>query len=372
MAHAEFRVYLDGTAATDAQLDLIEQIRVDQAIGMATEAELKIVLTTDDAGAWQGMEETFTQPFARVRVEIKVGDDGDFVPLIDGPVVGQKFELGAGPGSSTLTLVVHDDSVLLNREEKVALFEGMTADAIAQQLYSEAGLDAEVDSVPDAGSALTRFVVQRGTAMQLVRDLAKSYGMYAYVKPGDLPGLSTGVFKKPVFTPDEVSGLLLMGTDRNIETFSAQFDALRPLTASAANVNVMNKQAVSSIASAASLGPLGDEPAHDLVTTPATTLLSRTREEVNDLDAATQAAVDLSSFAYSATAQLDAERYDTVLSPHQVITVTGAGGYLSGDYLISRVTHEIQESSYTQKLVLRRNARTAGAGASSGVPGGIV
>jgi hypothetical protein len=372
MAHAEFRVYFDGTPATDAQLDLIHEIRVDQAIGMATEAELKIVLTADDTGAWSGMEESFTRPLARVRVETRIGDDGEFVALIDGPTVGQRFELGAGPGTSELTLVVQDDSVLLSREEKVALYEGMTADAIAQQLYSEAGLTAEVDSVPDAGSALTRYVVQRGTAMQLVRDLARSHGMFAYVKPGELPGVSTGVFKRPVLTPGDLPGLLLMGTDRNIEAFSGQFDALRPLTATAGSVSITDKKALSSSATAAALDPLGDEAVHTVVPTPSTALLARTREEMNDLDAATQAAVDLSSFAYSATAEVDAERYNTVLAPHQVIEVAGAGGYLSGNYLISRVTHQIQESTYKQKFTLRRNARSAGAGAATSSPGGIV
>src|SRR5262249_25281362 len=97
-----------------------------------------------------------------------------------------------------------------------------------------------------------------------------------------------------------------------------------------------------------------------------------TREEQNDLDAATQAAVDLSSFAYSGTCEIDAERYNTVLSPHRVITISGAGGVLSGDYLISRVTHQIDEDSYKQKLTLRRNPRASGAGGGLPSLGGIV
>lgn len=374
MSLAEFRVYFGDTAANREQLDLIQEIRVDQAIGMATEAEVKLALTTDDAGVWSSMGEDFTQPFARIRVEVKIGDDsdeGEFVALIDGPIVGQRFELGAGPGESTLALVVHDDSVLLNREETVALYEAMTVDQIVQQLYSDAGLTPEVDSVPDAGSALTRFVVQRGTAMQLVRELARRHGMFAYVKPGDTAGLSTGVFQRPVLTPGALPGLLLMGTDRNIDNFSVQFDALRPLTAAAGNVSASDKTALSSRATAAEVDALGATPAHALVAPAGVALLARTREETNDLDAATQAAVDLSSFAYSATAEVDAERYNTVLAPHQVISVAGAGAYLSGDYLISRVTHEISDDAYRQKFTLRRNARGAGGGGALSLLDGI-
>ena len=372
MALAELRVYFDGTAATADQLDLVQSIRVDQAIGLATEAELMIVLTADDAGVWSGMEEGFAQPFARVRVEVKVGDDGEFVALIDGPIVGQRFELGSGPGESSLTLVAQDDSALLNLEEKVALYEGMTADEIVQQLYAEAGLAPEVDSVPDAGSALTRYVVRRGTAMQTVRELARRHGMFAYVKPGPVPGASTGVFKRPVLTGGLLPGLLLMGADRNIDAFSAQLDALRPLAAAAGSVGITDKTALSALASASSLDPLGDVAVHEAIAPHSVALLARTREEANDLDASTQAAVDLSSFAYSATAEVDAERYNAVLAPHQVIGVAGAGGHLSGDYLISRVTHEIDEDAYRQKFTLRRNARSAGAGASSSLLGGIL
>jgi hypothetical protein len=375
MALAEFRVYFGDTPATDDQLDLITEIKVDQAIGMATEAELRLVLTADDAGVWSGMDEDFAQPFSRIRVEIKLGDDndeGDFEPLIDGPIVGQRFELGAGPGESVLTLVVQDDSVLLNREEAVQVFQNMTADAIVEQLYSDAGLDPDVESVPDSGSPLDRFVVQRGTAMQLVRDLARANGMFAYVVPGDSPGTSTGVFEKPDLSPGGVSDLLMMGNDRNIDSFSAQLDALRPLTASAGSVGVTDKSAVSSSATSSDLDPQGDEAVHDFLSPTSTALLARTREEANDLDAATQAAVNLSSFAYSATCEIDAERYDTVLAPHQVITVTGAGAVLSGDYLISRVTHQINEDSYKQKLTLRRNARSTDAGGGTPSLGGIV
>jgi hypothetical protein len=375
MSYADYRVYFGDTSATQDQLQMITEIKVDQAIGMATEAEVKIVLTADDTGAWSSMDDDFAQPFARLRVEVKMGDQtdpGDYVPLIDGPIVGQRFQMGAGPGESTLILIVQDDSVLLNREEAVALFQDMTADEIVEQLYSDAGLEPDVDSVPDAGSALTRYVVQRGTPMQLVRDLARANGMFAYVTPGDTRGVSTGAFKRPVLTTGSLPGLLLMGTDRNIDKFDAQFDALRPLTSTAGSVSITDKTALTSSATSSDLDAMGDEAVHDFVSQLSAAMLARTREEQNDLDAATQAALDLSSFAYSSVCEIDAERYNTVLSPHQVITVSGAGSVLSGDYLISRVTHQINENNYKQKLTLRRNARSAGAGGGLPSLGGII
>jgi hypothetical protein len=117
---------------------------------------------------------------------------------------------------------------------------------------------------------------------------------------------------------------------------------------------------------------LGDNAVHDFLSPLGKTLLARTREEQADLDAATQAAVNLSTWAYQAEAEVNVESYSAVLQPYQRLTVTGVGGYLSGDYLISRVVHLITDGGYRQQVTLRRNARSQGAGvAAAGLPGGI-
>lgn len=372
MPTCDVRLYFDNSPADAERLDLFSEIRVDQAIGLATEAELQMDIGTDEAGAWSGMEDSFAQPFSRVRVEVKVGD-GEFVPLIDGPVVGQRFELSASPEQSKMVLVVQDDSVLLNREEKVALYEDMAAHEIAQALISEAGLTPEVDSTPAAGSALPRAVVQRGTNMQLLRDLARRHGMFAYVKPGETPGKSVGVFAKPQLVAGDLTPILLTGKERNVSKFSAQFDALRPMTSSAGSVTIADIGSLSSEVTSGDIKTLGDEAVHEFLSPLGKTLLARTREEQTDIDAATQAVVNLSSWAYQATAEVDAEScYSGVLQPYQVLNVTGVGGYLSGEYLISRVTHVITDEGYRQQITLRRNARSKGVGATGpALPGGL-
>lgn len=368
MPTVELRVYLNNEAASEDQLALFGEIRVDQAIGMATEAELHMEISADDEGRWSGMEEDFAQPFSRVRVEMKVGE-GDFVPLIDGPVVGSRFEMSSSPDESKMVLIVQDDSVLLNQDEQVVLYEDLRADEIATQLFADYGLEAEVENVPDAGAALTRALVQRGTAMQLLRELARRHGLFVYVRPGETPGTSVGVFARPNFAPGDLPELLLMGPERNVTRFSAEFDALRPLTASAGSVSVTDKSEISSEVEDADLEALGDEPAHTVLPAPAKSLLARTREEQTDLDEATQAAVNLSSFAYSASVEVAADSYEAVLQPYQVVAVVGAGGHLSGNYLISRVTHVMDDEAYRQQVELRRNARSAGNGGGGDLGG---
>lgn len=364
---AEIRLYFDNEPASAEQLDLFRTVQIDQAIGMATEAELEMELALDANGQWVDFEQPFVQPYTRMRIEIKPGD-GDFVPLIDGPLVGQRLKLAAAPNQSRLSLVVHDDSVQLNRVEQVVLYEDLTASDIAQQLFSEAGMEADVDSLDAADGSLERVVVQRGTAMQLLRELARRHGMFIYVRPGEMPGSSVGVFCRPDLAPSQLPEILLIGQDRNLDDLNLEFDGLRPFTAAAGGVNAADLTPLYVESASGSQLPLGDESSLALVE-PASLLLARTRETENDLSAAVDAAVDYGAWAFTANGELSAA-YPAVLQPHTTVNLAGAGP-MSGAYLISQVKHHFDNSSYRQQFSLRRNARSlvdiAGPAAGSGV-----
>lgn len=369
MPTATLRLFLDDSPASEEELALFGAVRVDQGIGMAAEAELDLPVGTDEQGAWERLEDDFVQPFARVRVEVKVGD-GDWVALIDGPVVGQRFQLDATPEASLMTLVVHDDSVLLNRDDDVKTFQDQSVSDIVETLFAQANLTPRVTSVADAGSALARYRVHRGTPMQLVRKLAGDHGMFAYVEPGPAAGASVGVFEAMQAIDDSLPELVLLGEARNIASFSATFDALRPLAPQAASVLAADKSVVSTQVDAAAAPALGAQATHTLVA-PARTLLGHTREEQGDIDASVQAGADLSSWAYSAQGEVNADAYAGVLRPYRKLNVRGVGGHLSGEYLVSRVSHEIGDAGYKQQFTLTRNARAGGAGAAAGLPGGL-
>ena len=369
MAATTQKIYIDNQPLSSDQLGLFNDIKVDLGIGMAAEAEFKIDVGADRTGRWALLEEDFAQPFHRLRLEIKVRDS-DFIPLIDGPIVAQRFQLSARPNQSKMILTVQDDSVLLNQDEEVEIFENQAADAIADQLFHQYGLSAETDSVAIPESGLTRYLVRRGTAMQFLRELARRHGMFVYVDAGDSPGSSVGVFKRPDLSASDYPMLKLMGQGHNIRQFTADFDGLGPLKARADSVDVTDLSLVSSEADSSDLDAQGAEAVHDLFET-GQVLLARTRETSDDLDAATAAAVNHSSWAYSANAEVVAAKYSGVLKPYKVISVSGVGGYLSGSWLISGVSHTLNGGRYKQAITLRRNARSAGTDAAGGLLGGV-
>ncbi len=367
---AEFRIYLNNNPADDARLNQFSEVRVDLAMGICGEAELTLEIGADRDGNWEAIEEDFTQPFARIRVEVKPRKGDEFEALIDGPIVSQRFELDARPNRSQMVLVVHDDSVLLNRSEAVVLYADQTASQIAATLYAEADFAGQVDDVQDSGGGLERSIMQRGTAMQLLRELARRHGMYAYVEPApEVGGQSVGAFRYPDFSEREYPELLLMGRRRNVNQFKAEYDALRPVSARAASINIADKSVLEAQASAGTSAGLGTVASHEIAT-PGAAMLARTREDSNDLQAAVDAVAEHSSWAYRAELDVAANIYPAVLRPYRVISVAGPGSYLGGDYLISRVSHRLSDGGYEQKVTLRRNGRSGG-GTAAGLVGEV-
>src|SRR5688572_11680729 len=140
MAASSYRVYFDGQAITPEQLELLEEITVVQGMDVAWVARYRFAVHTDDNGVWTSEDHVLAVPFKRVRIEARASGSGAFVPLIEGPVVATDADLSSEPGKSTLTVEVHDDSVLMNRRERVEVYEQLTADKVAQRLFRDAGL----------------------------------------------------------------------------------------------------------------------------------------------------------------------------------------------------------------------------------------
>ena len=111
----------------------------------------------------------------------------------------------------------------------------------------------------------------------------------------------------------------------------------------------------------------GDVATND-VAEPGTVFSDANSGDQTEVDAATQSAVDRGAFAYSAHGEVSAEVYAGVLRPYRTVAVAGAGTRLSGQYLISEVTHNLRDRAYSQTFTLRRNAYSAAGG---GLPGGI-
>jgi hypothetical protein len=370
MSVVEYKMWIDGASATQEQLDKLDEIVVDQVVDRAWEARIKIPVCVNNDGKWEGENETWMTAFTRIRLEVNAGN-GTFVPLIDGPVVAFNSERTAIPGKSNVIVVVHDDSALLDRTATVSVQQGQTDSDLARQLFAELTGTPQIDDTPPQPNQTTDASVQRGTAMQYLRELARrNRNWHAYVLPGTEPGASIGCFKK---FPEETDGLpdmVLLGPDRNIEVFNVQNRAQNPCTVQASTLGLDHGTPQTSSASYRDAALMGDKPADASSTNPATCFLPPGQSDRVDLDTATRGAAADSGFSLEATGHIVPFCYPAVLSPYRWVMVKLSDSDLSTKYLLHRVTHTLNRSVYRQSFSAKGNAisQPASGGASGPQP----
>ena len=343
---------------------------MDQLVDRAWEARIQIPICTDDKGNWCYPGEAFAATFGRLRVELDPGN-GTFVPLIHGPIVGRLQTMSSQPGQSVETIVVQDDSVLMNREERTRLFEERSANEIARDIFGNAKHlqvgDVDSTKTPTDGSAKT---FQRETDIQHLRRLALHFGVHAYVLPGSQPGKSIGYFKAFPTKTDGLPTLILGGEDRNVETFRPREDAQSPATVKAQTLSLVDKSVTKASASFKDVRLLGSEAAGTAVTEPATRILPPGNDATIDAESAVRAAAERFAYAFRVEGHVATGRYPAALAPYRVVTIKGVNDELSGDYLIRRVRHHITRSIYAQRFLVARNARSKGGGGGGlSIPG---
>lgn len=356
-----FKVLFGNASATAKQLDNIEEISVAQEIDMAWEARLRFPVCLDDNGCWTGDNARFLDSFSRVRVEVSAGNG--FVPLIDGPVVGRDSERSSEPGQSTITVVVQDDSVYLNRDERFERFSNLSDHEVAERLFRDADeiRETDVERTPPHTDSLPSQVVRRGTAMSLLRTLARRQGMHAYVLPGTSPANSKGCFKALPTEPSGLPPLVLLGRESNVRSLHMSSDEQCAGTFEAHALNVSDKGVISSTSRFRDVDLLGSRTREPVNAAPTARLAPPRTGNTVDLDRLTAGRMGRASYSLRVTGEVIQSCYAGVLRPYEVVSTRGINDRDSGRFLIHKVTHTLSRSTYGQAFTLRRNAQSAGA-----------
>ena len=87
-------------------------------------------------------------------------------------------------------------------------------------------------------------------------------------------------------------------------------------------------------------------------------LIATSTSDATELQTIAQAVRDEASWVITATGEINSDAYQSVLRPHRLVLVKGAGTPYSGKYYVSRVQHDLKaDGTYTQNFEARRNAR---------------
>ncbi len=227
---------------------------------------------------------------------------------------------------------------------------------------------------------------------QYIQFLAARQGYVFYIEPGPLPNMSTAYWGPPKRAGLPQSALTIAaGPDSNIRSISFNYNALAPTTVSGHIQDSRTNVAAPVLAPTTVRVPLSAMPAA-LVNQPNVrqSFLPVTREQAEEqeamsqtgtatasgrsyahartapgLDAAeamarAQATVDASTDnVVTATGELDALEYGSVLKARELVGVRGVGFTYGGNYYVQSVTHTIKEGEYKQKFTLAREGTGA-------------
>ncbi len=359
MSCAQYRLYLDGAAATADQLARFEDITIEQEMDKATEGRFQVPLCTLPNGKWDGETESFLQGMSRIRIEVQLGS-ASWVPLLDGPIVNTEFAMFNEPGRSILTVVVSDDSFYLHGSESVKELQG-SDDSIASQIYGQVSqiVSTDIDSAPAPSNPGFDSTILRGTEMELLQQMAKRQGMHAYVGPGSSPAKSVGYFKLDP-SPQKDFGLapmVLMGTGMNIFSFHTDMTVGQMAKFKSGQVSLQDRSTDSRTSETGDIAMLGSNPPPGPVIE---RLLKAGPVDAMTLARAVQSASEKSAYALEAHGEVMKQVYNSVLQPYQNVNVVGTNGTISGAWLISQVTHTLTRNDYGQTFRVKRNAQSAG------------
>lgn len=357
MTGVTYTLSVNGSPIPAEVLSTVQQVQVeDHALKPDMFRLRALVSVRENNSGWTILDDNLFPRLTNVQVSVKVGGTAAR-PLINGYVIESSINLSNTPGKSFLDVVAMDPSILMALDEKVRAWPNMSYSDIATAIFDEYGFTPDVDTTTFTYQEDDTTVVQRGTDMRFLLQLAKRAGFECYVDLNDANGQVEGHFHKPRLdeTPQGVLSVNL-GDATNVNKFQAHFDMLRPVQAQATSLDIESQSDQDGQADTSSLKTLGSGTALD-PNRPRTVLLSQTGlTQTSELQDYAQAVVDRSAFAILAEGELNTVAYGDVLVAKRAVQVRGAGQVFSGLYYIDRVLHIFTGDGYVQKFNMRRNA----------------
>lgn len=344
-----------GSPAPPEMIAAIQSIQVEDHAELADLVRIKLTVgVRPDGSGWTILDDDTFSRLAAVQVGVRIGNTRE--TLINAYVVETNVNFSAQPGQSILTVVAMDGTALMNLEEKIKPWPDMADSDIASSIFGDYGFTPKVKDSQPSRSDTEHRVIQRGTDIAFLTQLAQRNGCECYVETSP-SGEIEGHFHPPELNQSPQGVLTLnMGEATNVSAFSVTHDMMKPVTVQAKGLEIesgSDQPAESSSQSGDELGSGGSVPADR----PRKILLAKTGlAKASELQTAAQAVVDRSAWAIVADGELNASTYGAVLRAKRPVTVRGAGRVLSGTYYVHRVLHTFTAEGYRQRFTLRRNA----------------
>ena len=351
-----------GAAVPGAFYDTIRQMEIEESSDQPGTLLLQLPVNRTSAGDLQFVGDGTFEPMTNVTLTVTPGARGSRAQCIfDGYVLSWRLHLDRASTSSTIGIWAQDASWLMNADDHVAEWSGLTDGQVADAIFSSYGFTpAAGNTGNDSPSHLPEghTLVQRATDLQFLRGLARRGGKLCRVACTDSPGIRTGYFVIPAVAGQPVATISLLDPDRwTVEALDFDWDVMRPTEADASQVDLTQSSDTGTdvTTDASGLPPL-DKRDYPTYLGQASKLLLTAPADAAELGQRTAAVLTESGFFSRCAGEADADRIGTILRVGDVVTIEGAGSIQSGNWLVWNVRHSFSLDSWKMGFTLVRNA----------------
>ena len=241
-------------------LAALQQIEVEDHADMADIMRLRISIGIGDGcSGWSVVDDDIFNRLTHLRVGVTIGARVSET-LMNAYVIETSGDFSNTPGSSVLNVVAMDPTTLMDLEQKVKPWPNMSDSDIANAIFTspEYKFTPIVDVTQWRRQETEQTVIQRGTDIQFLRQLAQRNGFECFVETNGLTGAVEGHFHAPkLAVPPQGVLSVNMRDATNVNSFSARYDMMRPATAEATNIDIAAGAKEQAQAAAARLSSLG-------------------------------------------------------------------------------------------------------------------
>jgi len=372
-----FQLLLNGTAADDNLLNALSSLEVEENADLSGAIQLNFAISRSEADDLTFVNDAGLQPFANLAI-IATPEDKPDECIFDGYVLSHKLHLETGITNSSLQVWGQDASWLMNLEEKTREWVDVTDASVANTIFNEYGFTPDSGNTEDDSPSHTEdghSLMQRGSDIQFLRNLARRNGKLCRVACTTTPGKCTGYFASPKLDGDPLLTLTLNDPEAwTVRALDFDWDVTRPsaVKASQALFSDNNEDGVSGDTNDSELPLLDARSLADFAGKPMTVLLTAPVDAAGELQLRAKSLLRESGWFVRCEGEADVSRLSAVLRVGTVVQIEGVGSLNSGKYYVWSVRHTITADSHKMKFTLVRNAVGAPPQNSSGLLGGLL
>jgi hypothetical protein len=352
MDHEYFTVKIEGEEISDVYADLssLEVELDDELIGMF---RMRIPLQQEPDGTWKYLDDDRFMVWNKTT--IAAGFESGMEDLIAGYITHVKPHFDPDPSQCMREIWGMDNSVQMDREEKLRDWPNKKDSDIASEIFNLYGMTPVVEDTAIVHDEAVSTMIQRETDIQFLKRLALRNGYECY-----LDG-EKGYFRKPQIdaAPQPVLAVLF-GDETNLNRISLEINALEPVNVTMSQIDRVGKTIldVSTVSSQQTM--LGKKDAVGLLATginPGQVYIGMNVATGNpEMTALCQGIFHQAEWFLTGDGEIAGNHYGHVLKPRGTVTIKGIGETYSGVYYVSHVTHSFTAAGYSQNFRVKRNA----------------